>query len=126
MKLTSTHYFIILVVLIIGGIVGVRYWSAAQPGQYDQFAQCLSESGAVFYGAFWCPRCAEQKVLFGNSTKYLNYVECSTPDGQNQTQECIDAGIKSYPTWEFTDGERLSGVVPLQQLGDRTGCEISG
>lgn len=93
------------------------------PGKYDQFAQCLGEKGATFYGAFWCPHCNNQKDLFGSSKKYLPYVECSLPNGNGQTQICIDKGIQGYPTWEFADGSRpFSGEVSLEDLSAQTGC----
>lgn len=93
-------------------------------GNYDEFAQCIADSGATFYGAFWCPHCLEQKELFGASQKNLPYVECSTPDRRGQLQVCIDAGIQSYPTWEFADGERQTGVVSLEMLAEKTSCEL--
>ncbi|HEY4504811.1 MAG TPA: hypothetical protein VJI73_03495, partial [Candidatus Paceibacterota bacterium] len=37
------------------------------PGELDAFANCLKDRGAIFYGAFWCPHCANQKKLFGKS-----------------------------------------------------------
>ena len=61
---------------------------------FDEFAKCLTQKGAVMYGAVWCPHCIEQKAAFGDSFKYINYVEC--PDN---TQLCIDKGISGYPTW---------------------------
>jgi len=94
-------------------------------GKYDQFAQCLGEKGATFYGAFWCPHCNDQKKLFGSSKTLLPYVECSTPDGNGQSQICIEKGVSSYPTWEFADGSRpFSGVVPLVDLAAQTGCVL--
>lgn len=125
MKLSSMHIFIIVVVLVVAGLVGWRVWSANQPGPLDAFAQCLKDEGATFFGAFWCPHCQEQKRMFGNSEKLLPYTECSLPDGQGQTQECIDEEIKTYPTWEFADGERLLGVVELERLAEKTGCELT-
>ena len=95
------------------------------PGKYDNFATCLEDKGAVFYGAFWCSHCQAQKKLFGSSQKLLPYIECSTIDGQSQTQACIDKKISSYPTWEFTDGSRLNGEIPLAQLAEKTSCENS-
>ena len=92
------------------------------PGKYDEFAQCIKDSGAVFYGAFWCPHCQAQKKMFGSSAKLLPYVECSTLDGKNQLAECRDKNIEGYPTWEFKDGSRLSGEVALQTLAEKTGC----
>ena len=99
-------------------------WNASQPGKYDTFAECLGEQGVKFYGAFWCPHCQEQKAMFGKSEKKLPYIECSTPSGQERTQVCIDANITGYPTWEFNDGERLSGVRTLKELGEKTSCEL--
>lgn len=97
-----------------------------EPGKYDTFAQCLQDKGATFFGAFWCPHCQAQKKLFGSSQKLLPYVECSTPDAKGQTQICIDKGVKSYPTWEFADGERLNGEIPLEKLAEKTGCMLPG
>lgn len=90
-----------------------------------QLAQCIQNSGAVFYGAFWCSHCRQQKELFGEEgMAALAYVECSTADGKNQTQVCIDKKIESYPTWEFQDGTRTTGVQTLAQLAEKTSCVI--
>lgn len=120
-------WFIILGV-IAATLIGWGIWDANQPGELDAFAQCLEEEGAIFYGTFWCPYCNEQKEMFGRSAGELPYVECSTPDGNRQTQECREAGIEGYPTWEFQneegEPEREGGVLSLQQLADRTGCSL--
>jgi glutaredoxin len=94
------------------------------PSKYDSFAQCLSSSGAKMYGAFWCPHCKDQKAMFGTSFKYATYVECSTPDATAQTQACIDAGITTYPTWEFKNGSRHEGVMTFDELSQATGCQL--
>lgn len=91
------------------------------PGKLDTFAQCITNSGAKFYGAFWCPHCQAQKAAFGKSAKLLPYVECSNPD-KTQTDVCKDAGITGYPTWVFADGTQASGEVPLQNLAEKTSC----
>ena len=111
---------VLFIALFIGGIV----WYQSTPGELDQFATCLSDSGAKFYGAFWCPHCQKQKTMFGKSKNLLPYVECSNPDGKTQTKACIDAGIESYPTWEFVGGERLTGEIPLATLAEKTDCEL--
>jgi thiol-disulfide isomerase/thioredoxin len=98
--------------------------ASSGPGKYDVFTQCLKDKGATFYGAYWCPHCKSQKALFGSSVKFLPYVECSTPDGANQTQICIEKKVVSYPTWEFLDGTRLTGEIPLLQLAEKTSCEL--
>lgn len=94
----------------------------SKPGKLDEFAQCLKDKGTVFYGAFWCPHCQNQKAMFGKSAKLLPYVECSTPDGKSQLQICKDKNIAGYPTWEFSDGSRESGEVSLSRLSEKTGC----
>jgi thiol-disulfide isomerase/thioredoxin len=94
------------------------------PGKYDAFAKCLKDKGAVFYGAFWCPHCQNQKVMFGSSEKFLPYVECSTPDGKGQVPLCSQKNITAYPTWEFADRSRESGEVPLNKLAEKTGCPL--
>jgi thiol-disulfide isomerase/thioredoxin len=120
-------FFLIIGLLILGTIAAVLLQSnslPAGPGKYDAFAQCLKDKGAVFYGAFWCPHCQDEKKLFGSSEKFLPYVECSTPDASGQTQACIDKKITGYPTWIFADGSQLSGEIPLQQLADKTSCVL--
>lgn len=93
-------------------------------GKLDSFAVCLKDKGTVFYGAFWCSHCKRQKSLFGTSEKFLPYVECSTPDGKDQTQVCKDKQIQSYPTWLFANESSASGELSLKDLSDRTGCEL--
>lgn len=114
---------LIVVVVVVAGLV-VLQRASNKPGKLDTFAACLGDKGAKFYGAFWCPHCAQQKALFGQSVKFLPYKECSTPDSKGQTQLCIDAGISSYPTWEFADGSRLNGVQELSVLAGKTGCTL--
>ena len=104
---------------------GYFLWRGAQkPGELDQFALCLGDKGAVFYGAFWCKYCNAQKKMFGASQKLLPYEECSTPDGRSQLPFCKDKGITSYPLWEFADGSRLNGVVSFEQLAEKTSCVL--
>lgn len=124
MKNKTLITYAVLIAVVFGGILAARYYSETAPGQYDELAQCINESGATFYGAFWCPHCNDQKRQFGASQRYLPYLECSTPDGQNQTQECREAGIQSYPTWELADGTRLQGVQSPQQLAEATDCAL--
>ena len=114
-------------VLIILAIVVVALLVILTPeksGRLDQFATCLKEKGAQFYGAFWCSHCQNQKALFGRSAKKLPYIECSAPDTKAQLQVCKDKGISTYPTWDFSDGERITGVINLESLSQKTGCEL--
>lgn len=120
----QSHIIIGGAIVLLIGFIGYGIWSSAQPGAYDDFAQCLAEEDATFYGAFWCPHCQDQKDMFGNSEKLLPYVECSLPSGQGRTQVCIEENIESYPTWEFADGERMTGVLSFRELSEQTGCVL--
>lgn len=115
----------VLLALALGAfvILGDRTEPIA-PGTYDTFATCLKDSGAIFYGAFWCPHCQKQKALFGTSASKLPYVECSTPDGNGQLQVCIEKEIKNYPTWVFSDGSIQTGELSLQTLSEKTSCAL--
>ena|SRR3989344_7710786 len=89
------------------------------PGELDVFAQCITDAGAVMYGADWCPHCQEQKELFGRkSFKLVNYVECEQRPG-----DCLAARIDGYPTWILGE-ERLSGKQSLETLSEKTGCPL--
>ena len=118
------YTWIVAVLVLVGIPMGYWAWYMTQPGQYDQFAQCITDSGATFYAAFWCPHCQEQKAMFGKSAELLPYLECSAPDGKTQLQVCTDAGITGYPTWEFADGSRLNGTQSLETLAEKTSCAL--
>ena len=86
----------------------------------DALAKHLARSGAVFYGAYWCPHCQEQKELFGSAAAQLPYVECD-PKGRNpQTARCEGAGVRVFPTWVFGT-ERREGVQRLEDLAKVSG-----
>lgn len=112
------------VLVAIAVPVGAAVKYNTTPGKYDELAQCLKEKGAVFYGAFWCPHCQNQKNAFGKSFKHVPYQECSTPDGKGQLQVCTDAGIESYPTWIFADGSKVVGQQSFTTLAQKTSCQL--
>ncbi len=119
-------YIYILIALLIVGAVTYVIVAPSKPGKYDQFATCLKDKGFTFYGAFWCPHCQAQKARFGKSAPLLPYVECSTPDSQGQTQVCKDAGITTYPTWQFSSStaDRQTGEIELVDLAEKSGCML--
>ena len=114
--------------LVLGVVATVLLQSGSSgpqlPGRYDSFSTFLKDKGAVFYGAFWCSHCQAQKKLFGSSVKLLPYVECSNASGTAQLPICTDKNISGYPTWEFADGSRLNGEIPLATLAEKTSCEL--
>lgn len=121
-------FIFILIILILGTIATALLRSGgivnSGPGKYDEFAMCLKDKGAVFYGAFWCTHCQATKKMFGSSQKLLPYVECSTPDGNGQLAQCAEKKIMGYPTWEFADGSRLTGELSFETLAEKTSCVL--
>ncbi|OGI88054.1 hypothetical protein A2995_01725 [Candidatus Nomurabacteria bacterium RIFCSPLOWO2_01_FULL_33_24] len=120
----QTIITIVIIVVVVLAILIFAYLDSQkprEPAKYDEFAQCLGNQGAIFNGAFWCSACATQKEMFGKSVDFLPYQECSNQD-KSMKQECQDKGIVRYPTWEFSDGEKVEGVIPLENLAEKTGC----
>lgn len=76
----------------------------------------LRDSGARFYGTYWCPSCQRQKAMFEASVDRLPYIEC-TPNGRGGliNLACVTNDIKDYPTW-IIGGRRHSGIVALDEL----------
>lgn len=86
-------------------------------------AEHLTQSGAKFYGASWCPRCQEQKDLFGPSAARLPYVECSSGGrGSPLTPECAKLNIRTFPTWVI-DGKRYPGLKTPEELAALSGFQ---
>jgi hypothetical protein len=113
-----------LLILAVGSL-GFLVSLPDKSGKYDALAQCVADSGAVFYGAFWCPTCQRQKTEFGKSSSLLPYEECSTPDQKGQLQICKDKNVVRYPTWEFASGERVEGALSREDLATKTSCEAT-
>ena len=78
-------------------------------------ARHLRETGAVMYGAHWCPHCADQKALFGDAAKDVPYVECAADAVNGRPDLCEKAGVKVFPTWVIGT-ERREGVQSLSTL----------
>ena len=112
---------LVLILLLHLSYTGVLGASTPDDPVARALADHLTQIGAKFYGASWCPHCQDQKRLFGSAAVRLPYVECS-PQGQGapQAQACKDAKIDSYPTW-FVNGERIEQVLTLKELGDKSG-----
>ena len=115
-------FWVCVLLLIVAGL-GASIFIKNGPSNLEPFAQCLKDKGAVFYGAFWCPHCQNQKAMFGKSEKLLPYVECSLPSKQ-QNALCNEKGISGYPTWIFADGTEAKGEVSLKDLAAKTSCQL--
>lgn len=121
-KTIKSIIFIVIIIAIVV-VAGMFLNKPKEVGKYGPLAQCINDSGAKFYGAFWCPHCQDQKAAFGNAKKLLPYIECSNPN-KSMTQVCKDAGIEGYPTWLFPDGSKLTGNVELDILAEKTQCPL--
>lgn len=94
--------------------------------QLKALATHLETSGARFYGAFWCPRCQDQKTAFEASASRLPYVEC-TPSGRNGPRSiaCVNNAIERYPTWIIGD-RRVEGYLEPKTLAILSGFDWQG
>ncbi len=103
-------------------IIGVAYSSISgyfvKPNNLDDFAKCLKNKNVVMYGSEGCSHCKEQKTMFGESFKYVNYVECP-----NNQVLCEQMGITGYPTW-IINGVQYPGTQSLEKLKELTGCPL--
>ncbi len=82
----------------------------------EQLARHLASSGVQFYGAYWCPHCRDQKAMFGEAARWLPYIECDPRGAGGQPLRCEAQGIRAYPTWIFPSGQRIEGVLSLEDL----------
>ncbi|MBI4739255.1 hypothetical protein HY772_06915 [Candidatus Woesearchaeota archaeon] len=113
-------FIFVLIVILVG--------CSSEKVNYDDFSQCLTEKGATMYGAFWCPHCTRVKKNFGNSFKYVDYVECD-PRGENsETERCRQVGIEKYATFIINGNPDKStwlvGEPTMEQLAKATGCKL--
>jgi len=111
---------LVLVVAVIAVLV-IFSSTPRTPGDgfYDTFAACLSDNDIVMYGAYWCPHCQNEKKRFGDSFRFVSYVECT-----EETEKCTAEKIRGYPTWAFPDGRRFEGEMGLERLSAESGCEL--
>lgn len=110
----------LLLVVLAGGLTLLKNNKDNNPA-IESFASCISDSGAKFYGAWWCPHCNDQKAMFTKYAKNLPYIECSSQSRQ-MLDVCTVAEIKKFPTWVFPDGERIEGVLDFAKLSEKTKC----
>ena len=116
---------IILVIILIILIFAVSIFIFRPSGNgknaeaLDSFALCLTDKGWTMYGAYWCPHCQNEKAAFGDSFKYVNYIECT-----EKPDICTKAGIKGFPTWITDDGRRFEGEQGVAGLAKESMCSL--
>ena len=99
---------------------------ALRPSSTEQEAlsDWLRQRGAIFYGAWWCPACFQQKNLFGKQAgNRLPYVECDKEESGRQ--RCVAANVRAFPTWVL-GSKRLEGVQTVEELKEWSGFPGTG
>lgn len=109
---------------ILTSFILVIFFAGCANGKYDEFAQCITQKEYKMYGLYTCSHCKDQKDAFGSSFQYIDYIECHPKASDNRAQECLDEGIKGYPTWVGPDDKRIEGFRPLQVLAEESGCKL--
>jgi hypothetical protein len=117
---------ILVAVVIVAAFGGVYFLGLhKRTSRLDAFAQCLAAKQVKMYGLYWCTHCADQKEMFGSSFDYVPYIECGIKgQARGEQESCKQAGIKNFPTWEFPNGERKEGTLPLVVLSQKSGCSL--
>ncbi|MBI4301050.1 MAG: vitamin K epoxide reductase family protein [Chloroflexi bacterium] len=126
-QLAALSTFVVAVVLVVSALAptSLAQEKAAEEDSRVGLAQHLTAIGAVMYGAWWCPHCQEQKEMFGDAFRYINYVECD-PRGENANPElCKQEGIRGYPTWDIKE-KRYEGAILLPTLASLSGYNWQG
>ena len=110
-KILIVSIISVVFILIFVGI-GFSYINTLKPAPLDDFAQCLSEKGAIMYGATFCKYTHAQKGMFGNSIRFI--------DERDFTE---DPNVDITPTW-LINGKYYENVQTFNRLADLTGCKI--
>ncbi|MCX7562886.1 vitamin K epoxide reductase family protein [Xanthomonadaceae bacterium XH05] len=112
----TMHAIVLVPLMVLISAAQAGWLSPPDDPRLEPLAAHLSESGAKYYGAYWCPNCRKQKGLFGRAADGLPYVEC-TPNGRNGAVafECAAQGIDSFPTW-IIRGQRYNGLLTPDEL----------
>ena len=92
----------------------------------EALVRCLSEKGAVYYGASGCAACRTQEGLFGSAFEQIAQVECHPHAPGSQAERCVARGIRVTPTWllegEGREPRRLEGARSPEELAAFAGC----
>lgn len=101
-----------------GVVAGVK---TEKSGDYvERLARFMAENGMVLYGSYQSTDTKKQKDLFGDSAKYLDYVECDASGPNANPDECISQKIDIYPTWLY-QGKQYVGIKSLGEIAEITG-----
>ena len=115
---------ILIAVLIVAALALTMYLvKRPRVSRLDAFAKCLAARQVKMYGLYWCTHCEEQKEMFGSAFQYVAYIECGAKGSHTEQPNCVQAGVKNFPTWQFAT-ERHEGVLRLESLSEKSGCSL--
>lgn len=80
----------------------------------------LNQQGATLYTTYWCPYCKQQQALFGSAVAKLQVVECDPKGANARPEQCTQAQVSSYPTWQV-NGQLYRGLRSLEELATLSG-----
>lgn len=126
----TVSIIIVLVILVVGAVYLFNNKAPKEAGVYDEFAQCIYDSGLRMYGSATCSFCAKQRKLFGTSEEFIREIECDPRNIGNEAERCIGKNITHTPTWILEDEEGNdikrfdAGVLSLKELSEESGCAL--
>jgi glutaredoxin len=124
MKIANIKSMKTLALILVVSLLALSACGEVKDGKYAAIAKCLTSKGVKFYGAYWCPHCAEQKKIFGSDMRYINYIECDQNGPNSKRDECISAGVQAYPSWFFPGQDLSVGVQDPVELAHKANCEV--
>lgn len=94
------------------------------PARYTVFAKCVAGSGTHVYTKLWDEPSNRQRDMFGKAARHLPEINCSSRSGLFTASVCERERITTFPTWIFTYGDRVEGVLTPEQIASRTRCSL--
>ena len=109
----------LIVVIVLIGVFALNILLGGQEEiASDSFAQCLAEKGAKMYGTEWCSHCNDQKEMFGEAFRFIDFIDCDA-----DRSICNAEKITGYPTWQI-NGQNFQGTKSLKALSELSSCEL--
>lgn len=130
-NMKNTISILVVIILLVGGAIYLfNDKTPKEAGVYDEFAECIYDSGLRMYGSATCSFCAKQRKLFEGSEEFIKEIECDPRNVGNEAERCINKKITHTPTWilEDEEGNDLkrfeAGVLSLEELSEESGCTL--
>jgi hypothetical protein len=107
-------------------IITLSACGEVKDGPYAGLAKCLTSKGVIFYGAFWCAHCLNQKKMFGDDMRYIKYVECAEGGEKADPEACKKAGVQRFPSWFFPGQGLTEGEMQPEEMAQKANCPFGG